>query len=206
MLGVTLFTIIAGEFVVNGLAILIAKTLGTADVVTIMSQAAGGAGLLVVVFSTLRVNDLNLYSSSLGIVNAVEGITGKKLKYTYTTLVIGILGTTLSVLGILDRFVDFLTVLGVVFRRLSASCWWTITAAQPPQDPDESRRTGQLPSETPTIGWAAIVASIVGGAVGLATEWGVPTINSLVAASLLYWVLKLAFSRAQKPLASQKSL
>lgn len=28
---------------------------------------------------------------------------------------IGILGTTLSVLGILDRFVDFLTVLGVVF-------------------------------------------------------------------------------------------
>ena len=50
---------------------------GTADVVTIMSQAAGGAGLLVVVFSTLRVNDLNLYSSSLGIVNAVEGITGK---------------------------------------------------------------------------------------------------------------------------------
>lgn len=115
VLGVTIFTIIAGEFVVNGPAILIAKTPGTADVVTIMSQAAGGAGLLVVVFSTLRVNDLNLYSSSLGIVNAVEGITGKKLKYTYTTLVIGILGTTLSVLGILDRFVDFLTVLGVVF-------------------------------------------------------------------------------------------
>ena len=77
MLGVTIFTIIAGEFVVNGTAILIAKTPGTADVVTIMSQAAGGAGLLVVVFSTLRVNDLNLYSSSLGIVNAVEGITGK---------------------------------------------------------------------------------------------------------------------------------
>lgn len=70
--------------------------------------------MLVVVF-TLRVNDLSLHSSSLGIVNAVEGITGKKLKYTYTTLVIGILGTTLSVLGILDRFVDFLTVLGVVF-------------------------------------------------------------------------------------------
>ena len=71
---------------------------------------------------------------------------------------------------------------------------------------DESRRMGQLPNETPTIGWAAIVASIAGGAVGLATEWGVPTVNSLVAASLLYWVLKLAFSRAQKPLASQKSL
>lgn len=115
VLGVTIATIVAGEFIINGLAILIAKTLGTADVVTIMAQAAGGAGLLVVVFSTLRVNDLNLYSSSLGIVNAVEGLTGKKLKYISTTLVIGVLGTTLSVLGILDRFVDFLTVLGVVF-------------------------------------------------------------------------------------------
>lgn len=207
VLGVTLFTIIAGEFVVNGLAILIAKTLGTADVVTIMSQAAGGAGLLVVVFSTLRVNDLNLYSSSLGIVNAVEGITGKKLKYTYTTLVIGILGTTLSVLGILDRFVDFLTVLGVVFPPIIGIMlvdYYLLRSHR--KILDESRSTGQLPNETPTIGWAAIVASIAGGAVGLATEWGVPTINSLVAASLLYWVLKLAFSRAQKPLASQKSL
>ena len=108
---------------------------------------------------------------------------------------IGILGTTLSVLGILDRFVDFLTVLGVVFPPIigimlvdccaATAKSWTRAAAR------------QLPNETPTIGWAAIVASIAGGAVGLATEWGVPTINSLVAASLLYWVLKLAFSRAQ---------
>ena len=62
VLGVTLLTIIAGEFIINGLAILIAKSLGTDDVVSIMSQGAGGLGMMVVVFSTLRVNDLNLYS------------------------------------------------------------------------------------------------------------------------------------------------
>jgi cytosine permease len=67
---------------------------------------------------------------------------------------------------------------------------------------DDSRRAGQLPDQTPTIGWAAIVASIIGGVVGLVTEWGVPTINSLLAASLLYWAFKLAFSRAQKPAAT----
>ena len=111
---------------------------------------------------------------------------------------IGILGTTLSVLGILDRFVDFLTVLGVVFPPIIGIMlvdYYLLRSHR--KILDESRRTGQLPNETPTIGWAAIVASIAGGAVGLATEWGVPTINSLVAASLLYWVLKLAFSRAQ---------
>ena len=101
---------------------------------------------------------------------------------------IGILGTTLSVLGILDRFVDFLTVLGVVFPPIIGIMlvdYYLLRSHR--KITDESRRTGQLPNETPTIGWAAIVASIAGGAVGLATEWGVPTINSLVAASLLYW-------------------
>ncbi|CAI1867607.1 Cytosine permease [Serratia fonticola] len=195
--GITLLTIIAGEFVVNGLAIFIAETLGTADVVTIMAQSAGGIGLLVVVFSTLRVNDLNLYSSSLGVVNAVEGITGKKLKYTATTVIIGLLGTLLSVLGILDRFVDFLTVLGVVFPPILGVMlvdYFLLRSHRAALD--ASRQLGQLPQETPLIGWAAIIASIVGSVIGLVTEWGVPTINSLLAASVIYWLFKRLFGRA----------
>ncbi|WP_025121421.1 MULTISPECIES: cytosine permease [unclassified Serratia (in: enterobacteria)] len=197
--GITLLTIIAGEFVVNGLAIFIAKTLGTADVVTIMAQSAGGIGLLVVVFSTLRVNDLNLYSSSLGVVNAVEGITGKKLKYTATTVVIGLLGTLLSVLGILDRFVDFLTILGVVFPPILGVMLVDYFVLRSHRDAlDASRQLGQLPQQTPLIGWAAIVASIVGSVIGLVTEWGVPTINSLLAASVIYWLFKRLFNRATR--------
>lgn len=198
--GITLLTIIAGEFVINGLAILIAKALNTADVVTIMSQAAGGAGLLVVVFSTLRVNDLNLYSSSLGIINAVEGIAGKKLRYPPTTVVIGVLGTVLSILGILDRFVDFLTILGVVFPPILGIMLVDYYILRTHRKVlDESRQKGNLPNETPTIGWAAIIASIIGCIVGLATEWGVPTINSLLMASVAYWLFKIAFSRRSLP-------
>lgn len=206
VLGVTIATIVAGEFIINGLAILIAKTLGTADVVTIMAQAAGGAGLLVVVFSTLRVNDLNLYSSSLGIVNAVEGLTGKKLKYISTTLVIGVLGTTLSVLGILDRFVDFLTVLGVVFPPIIGIMLVDYFILRSHRHIlDKTRAAGNLPndSQTPVIGWAAIIASIVGSVVGLVTEWGIPTINSLLAASLIYWLFKVAVNRNQKPVETE---
>ncbi|RLY98166.1 cytosine permease, partial [Yersinia enterocolitica] len=209
VLGVTIFTIVAGEFVVNGLAILIAKTLGTADVVTIMSQAAGGAGLLVVVFSTLRVNDLNLYSSSLGIVNAVEGLTGKKLKYISTTLVIGVLGTTLSVLGILDRFVDFLTVLGVVFPPIIGIMlvdYYVLRSHR--KILDKTRQEGTLPNEkqTPVIGWVAIIASIIGSIVGLVTEWGIPTINSLVVASFIYWAFKVVVSRNQQSIESEETV
>jgi cytosine permease len=197
--GITLLTIIAGECVVNGLAILIAKTLGTADVVTIMSQAAGELGLLMVVFSTLRINDLNLYSSALGVVNAVEGISGKKLSYTATTVMIGLLGTLLSVLGILDRFVDFLTLLGVVFPPIIGVMlvdYYLLRSHR--QALDESRSLGQLPQHTPLIGGVAMLASVIGSAVGLLIAAGVPTINSLLAASLSYGVLTLLFRRAAR--------
>ncbi|MFC0225578.1 cytosine permease [Serratia aquatilis] len=197
--GITLLTILAGEFVVNGLAIFIAKTIGTADVVTIMAQSAGGIGLLVVVFSTLRVNDLNLYSSSLGMVNAIEGITGKKLKYTSTTIIIGLLGTLFSVLGILDRFVDFLTVLGVVFPPIIGVMLVDYYILRTHRDAlDASRSRGELPQKTPLIGWTAIIASIIGSTIGLMTEWGVPTINSLIAASLTYWLFNLLLRRSPR--------
>ncbi|QTF06996.1 cytosine permease [Brenneria izadpanahii] len=192
---ITIMSIIVGEFIVNGLAILIARALNTADVVTIMSQAAGGIGLIAVIFSTLRINDINLYSSALGIANAIEGITGKKLSYVSITLVIGFIGTFLSVIGILDRFIDFLTLLGVLFPPIIGIMlvdYYILRTHR--KQLDDSRREGKLPEmeNTPFIGWAAIATSIVGAIVGLAIEWGVPSINSLFVASLLYWLIKIA--------------
>ncbi|KFF66098.1 allantoin permease [Pectobacterium brasiliense] len=189
----TMMSIIVGEFIVNGLAIIIARALNTADVVTIMSQAAGGIGLIAVIFSTLRVNDINLYSSSLGIANAIEGVTGKKLRYVSITLVIGLIGTLLSVAGILDRFIDFLTLLGVLFPPIIGVMLVDYYILRTHKVLLETSRTeGLLPdsAQTPLIGWPAIIASIAGAIVGLAFEWGVPAFNSLLAASLLYWLIK----------------
>lgn len=186
---ITLLSIIIGEFFVNGLAMLIARALNTADIVTIMSQTAGGIGLITVIFSTLRINDINLYSSSLGIANAVEGITGKKLRYQSITLLIGLVGTFLSVIGILDRFVDFLTWLGVFFPPVIGVMlvdYYLLRTSR--RLLDDSRQQGTLPEEkqTPAIGWMAIVASLVGSGVGIVIEWGIPALNSLLAASVLY--------------------
>ncbi|MCA6968367.1 cytosine permease [Pectobacterium carotovorum] len=189
----TMLSIIVGEFMVNGLAIIIARALNTADVVTIMSQAAGGIGLIAVIFSTLRVNDINLYSSSLGIANAIEGVTGKKLRYVSITLVIGLIGTLLSVAGILERFIDFLTLLGVLFPPIIGVMLVDYYILRTHKTLLEtSRAEGQLPdsAQTPLIGWPAIIASTVGAIVGLAFEWGVPAFNSLLAASLLYFVIQ----------------
>lgn len=185
-------SIVVGEFIVNGLAILIARVLNTSDVVAIMAQTAEGIGLLTVIFSTLRINDINLYSSSLGIANALEGMTGKKWRYTWITLAMGLLGTTLSIMGILDQFVDFLTVLGVLFPPIIGVMlvdYYILRTNRALLD--ATRREGKLPDtlSTPLIGWPAIVSSILGSAVGLALDWGVPSLNSLLVASIFYWIL-----------------
>jgi len=187
---ITLLTIIVSQYIVNGLAILIAKTLGTADVVTMMAQTAGGIGLLVVVFSTLRVNDINLYSSSLGITNAVEGIFGKKLKYSTTTLFIGTVGTLLSVLGILERFAGFLSLMGVVIPPIISVMMVDYYILRNHRAVlNHSRESGGLPESTPVIGWLAIISCAVGSIAGVMITAGVPTFNSLAIAGTLYYLL-----------------
>jgi cytosine permease len=64
---IVLMTIFIGEFIINGLAIFLANMLHSADVVKIMSMSTGTLGLVAIILSTIRVNDLNLYSSALGI-------------------------------------------------------------------------------------------------------------------------------------------
>lgn len=185
-------SIILGEFVINGLAILLARALNTADVVTIMTQAAGGIGLLVVIFSTLRVNDINLYSSSLSIANSISVLTGKKVNYTIITLAIGIIGTTLSVLGILDRFVGFLTILGVVFPPIVGVMLTDYFIIKTHRNIlQETQQLEKIPAnkDTPLIGWNAVCACIIASIIGITVEVGIPTINSLLAACIIYGLL-----------------
>lgn len=157
----TLFTIVAGEFVINGLAIVLARALNTEDVLTIMAQTTAGIGLLAVIFSTLRVNDLNLYSSSLSMANAVEVLTGKKVSYTLITIVIGITGTVSSILGILDRFINFLTLLGIIFPPVvGVMIVGYFCVKENVEKLRRSRDTNTLPADdiTPLIGWQLFFA------------------------------------------------
>lgn len=190
VLSMTLFTILAGEYLINGLAIILARVLDTADVVTIMAQTTGGIGLLAVIFSTLRVNDLNLYSSSLGIANTISVLSGKKASYTTITIIIGLTGTALSVLGILDRFVDFLTLLGIVFPPIVAvMVVGYFMVKQNTVRLALLRHRNTLPdnADTPLIGWVAIFSCILGSLAGTVNGWGVPAINSLLIAGVVYW-------------------
>lgn len=191
VLWMVLLTLFLGEYVVNGLAVFLAMKLNTPDVVTIMSQASAGVGLLVVVFSSLRVNDLNLYSSSLGVANFIEIVSGKKSSWLILTLIIGLFSTLLSVFGILDRFVDFLTLLGIFFPPVIGvmlTDYFIIRSHRAVLE--KSRQQGELPADTPLIGLCAIAASVAGGVAGYIITQGVPALTSLLTGSLFYGILK----------------
>ncbi|GFN45407.1 purine-cytosine permease family protein [Candidatus Regiella insecticola] len=185
-------TIIIGEFIVNGIAILVAHTLNTADVVTIMTQSAGLIGLLTIILSAVKVNDVILYSVSLAVTNVIEGITGKIWRYTWITLILGTISTVISTIDILDKFTDFLILLGVLFPPIAGVMlvdYYILLTSR--ELLDTSRAKGNLPTaeSTPSIGWPAIISWIAGSLVGLTIEQGIPSLNSLLAASIIYWTI-----------------
>lgn len=185
----TIISIILGEFVINAIAVLIARALNTSDIVTIMTQTAGGIGLLTAILSTIKINDINLYSSSLALANAVDGLTGKKWNRVGLTIVLGIMGTLLSIAGILDQFTHFIILLGVIFPPITGVMlvdYYILRTNRHLLDITRAEQT--LPNEASTllIGWPAIISCIVGSVIGFTIEWGIQSLNSLLIASVIY--------------------
>ncbi|MEN3262491.1 cytosine permease [Sodalis endosymbiont of Spalangia cameroni] len=184
-------SIIIGEFFINAIAIFIAQSLNTADVVTIMTHSAGWIGLISVILSVIKVNDVNLYSSSLGLANSLEVLSGRQFSYYKLTFILGSIGTLLSMLGILNHFVDFLVMLGVLFPPVTGIMLVDYYILRTHRKLlDFTRSHGTLPdaASTPKIGWNAILAWIVGSFVGFTIHLGIPSLNSLFAASAFYWI------------------
>lgn len=194
VLWMTLIGTIIGEFGVNLIAVLMAHAVGSSDVLTIVMQTTGVLGAAIVVFATVKINDLNLYASSLGITAALDSIFNKKVNRGLVTLVIGIIGTVLSVLGILDKFVNFLVFLGVFVPPVGGIMVVDYFILKRDRNIlDESREKGLLPETVETIHPVTIAAWLIGAAAGYLIEFGIPSLNSLLIAGIAYYVgMKIA--------------
>lgn len=184
--------IVVGEVIINSITILIAHALGTADVVSILTQSAGIIGLLSAILSAVKVNDTNLYSSSLAMANVLEGLWKFKPSYKKLTIVLGIIGTSLSVIGIMNYFIQFLTLLGVVFPPILSvilTDYYILRTSRTLLD--STRSKGEIPNDnaTPLICWTAIIACVLGSTVGITLEFGIASLNSIFSAGVFYWFI-----------------
>lgn len=206
VIGVTL-----GEYVVGVIGVLLAHAVKVAtedsagQVVAIIQSSSGLLGVIVLVASILKVNDWNLYPSSLGIANAVEVFFRRRVNRATVAVVLGALGSILSAFGFANQFQGFLTELGILFPPIAAiivADYYVLKTWRP--ELDESRERGALPDAV--VNWvpAGLIAWTIGYLVGKFVTFGVPSINSLVIAFAVYLVLgKLGL--AGKPRAPRKA-
>jgi cytosine permease len=191
----TMIGTIVGELGINMIAVLMALAAKTSDVASIMMQTSGWLGALVVVASTVKINNLNLYSSSLGFTTIFDTVFNLKPNRGMVTLVIGVIGTILSVLGILDKFVSFLVLLGVLIPPVAGIMVIDYFVLKTHRKVlDESREKGALPPDTEKLSPVTLIAWAAGFAAGYFVTAGIPSINSLLVSAVVYGVGMLIVS------------
>lgn len=194
----TTFGLIVGELGINMLAILMALAARTSDVVSIMVQTTGLLAALIVVFSTIKINNMNLYSASLGFASIFDSLFNIKMNRAIITLIIGFIGTILSAVGILDRFVDFLVLLGILVPPIAGIIvidYFILKTYR--KELDESRALGILPEKTGVLSPVTLVAWISGFLVGYFVSWGIPSLNSLLISGLVYYAGEMILRSAK---------
>ncbi|CAM3515114.1 cytosine permease [Kibdelosporangium persicum] len=186
----TLISVTLGEYLIGLTGVLLAHAARSADIVAVITSTSGVLGTLILVTAIMKINDWNLYSASLGLVNTVDVLAGRKMSRRTATLLLGALGTLLSALGILDHFTTFLTwigvitppVAGIVIAEYFVVRTWRAAL-------DSSRAAGELPDTPPNWVPASLLCWAAGAAVGAFVPVGIPAINSVVTAFALYAVI-----------------
>lgn len=204
VVGVTL-----GEFFVGAVAVLLAHAVkevaGNAGLVIGLIQGTSGfLGVIILCVSIVKINDWNLYPSTLGLTNALYGLTGQRINRVPVTLVLGVVGTLVSAWlatspNTTEAFTTFLSKVGVAFPPIAAimiadyfllKTWRSeLTASKAEGD--------RLPREVPMWVPAGLLAWVIGWAFGefpalipsFLMPLHVPAITSLVVAFVVYLAL-----------------
>ncbi|WP_295842314.1 cytosine permease [uncultured Microbacterium sp.] len=178
-----------GEFVIGLSGVLLAHAAQSGNIVAIVTSSVGLVGLIIVITGTLKINDWNLYSSTLGLVNFISTAFGKNLNRVSTTIVLGVVGSILAAAGILSQFTGFLIILGVVFPPIAGIMvaeYFIVRRWR--GELDASRAEGRLPATAPRLVPVTLVVWLVSALVGYFVTWGIPAISSLVLSIVLYTV------------------
>lgn len=182
----TLVGVTLGEYVVGLAGVILAHAAKTAEISGIIMSSVGWVGILIIVLGTIKVNDWNLYSSGLGIVNFIDTVFHKKVNRGVVAVILGVTGSLLSAVGILGNFQSFLSILGVAFPPIAGiqiAEYFIVKKWR-----EQLSNAKQLPNEAPVWVPATIIIWIVSSLIGYFVTIGIPSINSLVISFVLYVV------------------
>ncbi|MFJ6215491.1 cytosine permease [Streptomyces sp. NPDC092296] len=183
-------SMILSEYIVGMVGVLLGHLVKSNSVTHIVLSTSGAIGVIVVILSTAKINDWNLYGSSLGVVNFFQVVFGKRLHRGVVTIGLGIAGTILSAIGVMNHFTAFLSLLGVAIPPIGGIIvaeYWVVRRMRRPLD--ETREAETLPTTSPTWVPMSLVIWAAAFCVGKFVTDGIPAVNSLLTAFGLYCVL-----------------
>ncbi|MCM6774082.1 cytosine permease [Nocardia sp. CDC159] len=181
----TIVGITLGEWVIGSVGVLLAHALRSKDVATIVTSSTGWVGVIVIVVAALKVNDWNLYVSSLGLANFVKTVFGYRVHRAWVSIVVGVIGSALGAAGILSRYTDFLNLLAVAFPPIPAIMVAEYFVARRWRSQLSDAGTG-VPPTSPMWVPATLVIWLAAALFGKFVKFGLPSVNALVAAFVLY--------------------
>ena len=198
----TLVGTFVGELGMNLLAVILCHATGTQNVTDIMMATSGVLGVIIVVASTVKLNDINLYSSGLGIATMINALLNVKVNRAAMIWGLGIVGTVLSMVGVINYFQSFLTLLGVAIPPVAGIMvidYYLLRRNR--AELEETRKDGTLPKRVEKWNPITIVVWILAFVVGEVSSIysiGIPGLNSLVFAGVVYYIAMKAYGAAKK--------
>lgn len=187
-----------GEYTIGLIGVLLAHAAKSSDVITIVMGTSGIIGTIVLISATIKINDFNLYAPSLAIVNIFDSLFNKHVNRTFVTIIIGFIGTLLSVMGILSHFQGFLSFLGIALPPVGGILiaeYFLIKRYKKAME--ASRKMNRLPETYEKWNPITLLSWILAFLVGLLLEWGIPSLNSLLTGSILYWLISMIINRSR---------
>jgi cytosine permease len=181
----TVVGITTGEWVISMAGVVIAHGLGTTDIMGVISSSSGWVGALVVVTAVLKINDWNLYSASLGLVNFFDAVFAVRISRAQVTVMVGCAGSFLAAAGIVHQFSHFLVLLGVVFPPVTGIMLAEYYVVRRWRNEIISTRP-LVPRSAPSWVPATVVIWPAAALLGELSPFGQSSVNSLVLAFVLY--------------------
>ena len=165
------------------------------DLITSMTSLGLGIPVLIVmVFATWTTNINNLYSASLSIARMMP-----RVRDWVITLVSGVIGTLLALAGIMDHFVEFLILLGIIVPPIAGVYLADYFLLR------DTRIVIVQSDPVPEFRWDAMAAWGLGCVVGFVermSDWSltsVTAIDTLLMGMVVLWVWNKVQSKAAAP-------
>ncbi|OQA55090.1 MAG: Cytosine permease [Candidatus Atribacteria bacterium ADurb.Bin276] len=166
---------------------------GTYDITQVMSAlGAPVLGLIILILATWTTNTINAYSAGIALTNLFQLPDSKR---ALATAVAGILGTVLAVAGIMNYFLNFLTILTSTIPPVAGvmiADYWVKKKG----DPSKWFRY-------PGANWVGILSWLIGALVGIYLKIGIAPINAIIVSFVVYLVL-ISVVKQPQPVPSKK--